>query len=370
VRRRRSRWILVSVIALTVLLAMVVRQRGAKAAPLDPSLILNVRRGALRVDVFDTGKVQPREKVELKSKVAGQVASINVDEGAKVRKGDVLLVLDPTDHSREVAKARADVVQARNSVAFAELWVERAKRALASGIGHANEVDDKKHELRARQASLQTALVSLSAAEDRFRYTKIVAPMDGTVIQRAIEPGEVVTPGVQSTFDGKALLTIADLSTLVVKVNLNQIDVAKIALGRHAEVTLDALPGQVYGATITKIAPASSKPSGKDLDVFPVEVLLDAADARIKPGMTADVRIELDSKASVLVVPLEAVNKDGATSYVNRIIEDGKRGAKTTRVDVKIGARNEREVEVLSGVSEGDRILVKPPSAEANETKL
>ncbi len=369
-KRRRSVWLLAGVAGVAAVTALMIRQSGAKAAPLDPALVVNVKRGALRVDVFETGKVQPREKVELKSKVAGQVASINVEEGARVHKGDVVLVLDPTDYSRDVAKARADVVQTQNAVAFAELGVDRAKRALSSGIGHSNEVDDKSHELRARRAALQTSQVSLSAAEDRFRYTKIIAPMDGTVIQRGIQSGEVVTPGVQSTFDGKALLTIADLSTLVVKVNLNQIDVAKVSMGRHAEVTLDALAGKTSGATITKIAPASSKPVGKDLEVFPVEVLLDSADERIKPGMTADVRIELDTRDSVLVVPLEAVVKDGATSYVNRITDDPKKGPKTARVDVKTGSRNDREIELLSGVNEGDRLLVKPPSSDANETKL
>lgn len=325
-KKRRSLTVLVSLVVVATVGVVAVRQSRAKAAPLDPALVVEAKKGTLRVDVFESGKVQPREKVELKSKVAGQVTAVKVAEGERVKKGDVLLVLDPTDYARDVAKARAEVAQASNALAFAEVGVGRAKRALESGIGHSNEVDDKIHELRARKAALDTSSVSLSAAEDRFRYTKILSPMDGTVIQRGIQPGEVVTPGVQSTFDGKALLTVADLSTLVVKVNLNQIDVAKVSIGRRAEVTLDALPGKTYGATVTKIAPASVKPTGKELEVFPVEVLLEAADDRIKPGMTADVRIELDAKDGVIVVPLEAVQKDGAASFVNRVSDDPKAG--------------------------------------------
>src|SRR5439155_13276478 len=121
---------------------------------------------------------------------------------------------------------------------------------------------------------------------------------------------EVVTPGVQATFEGKALLTVADLSTLLVKADLNQIDVAKVKIGQDVTLTLDALPGRKYEAKITKIAPASTLPKGKDVDVFPVEATLLSRDGEatgIRPGMTADVRVHIDIKKSVLSLPIEAV---------------------------------------------------------------
>jgi RND family efflux transporter MFP subunit len=211
--------------------------------------------------------------------------------------------------------------------------------------------------------------VALSAAEDRLRYTQIQSPMDGTVIQRGIQPGEVVTPGVQATFEGKPLLTVADLSTLVVKADLNQIDVAKARLGQTVALTLDALPGKKYEAKVTQIAPASTTPKGKDVDVFPVEATLNQADGLIKPGMTADLRVHIETRPQVLSLPIEAIAKETGKSFVTKVVGDQKK-PRTEKIEVQLGARNDREVEVVSGVKEGERVLIKPSSSAENEVKM
>jgi HlyD family secretion protein/macrolide-specific efflux system membrane fusion protein len=365
-RSTRRRWLwaaaLLAVIAGVVFVA---RRSRAKPASFDPALVVTVQRRALEVEVLETGRVQPREKADLKSKIAGQVSSVLVQEGALVKKGQIVIILDPIDYQRELAKADADVAQATAALDFARLSHDRTERGVAQDIAPRNELDLKAHELRARTVSLQSAEVSRTVARDRLGYAKIVSPIDGTVIARGIEPGETVVPGVQSTFDAKALLTIADLSALLVKVNLNQIDVAKVSVGRKATLTLDALPGRTYHAMVTKVAPASVKLAGKDQEVFPVEAQLDAPDGVIKPGMTADVRIHLDAKEGALVVPLEAIVKESGKSYVFRVVD-----ARTEKTEVTLGLRNDREVEITNGVPEGTRVLLRPPSAAENETKL
>src|SRR5262245_39225806 len=114
--RRRRRWLPpVIILALIAIVALVVTKRGgAGPKELDPSLITTVKRGDLAIEVLETGKVQPREKVEIKSKVAGQVQRIFVDAGDRVKKGQSLLQLDPTDYERDVAKTEADVAAAKN----------------------------------------------------------------------------------------------------------------------------------------------------------------------------------------------------------------------------------------------------------------
>src|SRR5262249_25828364 len=156
-------------------------------------------------------------KVEVKSKVAGQVERGLVDEGDAVKKGQLLLRLDPTDYRREVARCEAEVAQAKNAIEFATLTLDRKKRGLADRGVAAADVELAENELKVKKVQLQTASVALAAAQDRLRYTQIESPMDGTVIQRGIQPGEVVTPGVQATFEGKPLLTVADVRVLVVK---------------------------------------------------------------------------------------------------------------------------------------------------------
>src|SRR5262249_44866244 len=148
------------------------------------------------------------------------------------------------------------------------------------------------------------------------------------VIQRGIEPGEVVTPGVAATFEGKPLLVVADLSELKVKINLNQIDVAKVRLTQPVDVTVDALAGKKFVARVSKVAPAAVLEKGKDVETFPVEATLmreaegrpndsgSAGDvAAIKPGMTADVKIKVDKKPNVLVLPIEAVVTEKAKQF-------------------------------------------------------
>jgi len=384
-KKRRRRWPYVMAILTILVVGFTVMRRGAGSQKaIDSALITKVKRGDLEIAVIETGKVQPREKVEVKSKVAGQVERVFVDEGQAVKKGQLLLRLDPTDFRRDqakaqadVARAQADVAQARNGLEYAQLNLDRRKRGLEGrGVAQA-DVDLAASDVKSKAVAVQTAevvltgyRVALGASEDRLRYTQIASPMDGTVIQRGIEPGEVVTPGVQATFEGKALLTIADMSTLIVKTDLNQIDVAKVKLGQSVTLTLDALPGRKYEAKVTKVAPASTTPKGKDVDVFPVEATLVHSDGEIKPGMTADVRIHIETKHNVLSLPIEAVAKEGAKNFITRIVSNVPGKQKTDKVEVQLGARNDREVEIVSGADEGAEVVIKPASASENEYKM
>jgi HlyD family secretion protein/macrolide-specific efflux system membrane fusion protein len=368
-RRRRWAWLLGLAVTLGAA-GIAVARVASSAPPLDASLVVPVQRGTLGIEILETGRVEPREQVELKSKLAGEVVEVRVDEGDRVHKGDLLVLLDPTDYERELAGVEAELGKARAAIDFARLTLAYKRRAVSERVMPRVELDAAEHALRASQAEQRVLEVRLSAARDRVRYTRIVAPMDGTVIQRGIEVGEVVVPGVQATFEGKPLLTVADLSVLRVQVDLNQIDVAKVRLGGPASVTFDALPGKTYAAEITRVAPASSRLPGKDLEVFAIEAELLDADVAIKPGMTADVRIRLEERQAVLTVPIEAVLKSEGRARVIRVLGDGRGEPPTEQVEVTLGARNDREQELLSGVNEGDRVLIDPASASANELPL
>ena len=369
-RRRRRRWPWLVLLLLIVGGYALARRRNAGPKDLDASLLVTVKKGDLEIEVVETGKVEPREKVEVKSKVAGQVERVFVEEGQKVKRGQLLLRLDTTDYRREVSRTDADVAQAKNGLEFAQLTLERKKRGLeARGVAQA-DVDLAQNDVKSRQVSLQTAGVAHDAALDRLHYCEIPSPMNGTVIARGVQPGEVVTPGVQATFEGKALLTVADLSQLLVRAELNQIDVAKVKLGQTVSVILDALPGKKYKGTITRIAPASVTPKGKDVDVFPVEATLSTVDDQIKPGMTADARIHIETRAGVLKLPIEALAKEKDKYIATRVTAIAPAQQTTEPIEVKVGARNDRELEVLSGLKEGDQVLIKPASSSENEAKF
>ncbi len=337
---------------------------------LDAALLVSVKRADFPIDVLEVGKIQAREKVDVKSRVAGQVQRVLVREGDRVKKGDLLVELEPTDFRREVARTQAELAQAQNALDLAKLDLDRKKRAFADRAVAQAELDLALNDLRAKEIGVDLAKVALDAADDRLRYSRLTASLDGTVIERGIEPGEMVTPGIQATVEGKPLLTVADLSTLIAKVDLNQVDAAKVRIGQETTLTLDAIQDKTFKAVITKVAPAAIQPKSgeKDLqEVFPVEATLRELDDLIRPGMTADVRIHVETLSQVLSLPIEAVVSEGGKSFVQKVItKDGKQ--RTEKIEVVAGKRNERDVVLVSGASEGDKILVSPPEAK-NEFK-
>jgi membrane fusion protein, macrolide-specific efflux system len=372
-RRRIWRWVVLGVLLVGGgLVAFLSKGRGSKGVSVDPSLVVTLTRGDLELSVVELGKIEPREKVAVKSKVAGQAVRVLVDEGEKVRKGQLLLVLDPIDFQRNVVRAEQEVEKAKAGLQLAVITLERRKRGLADrGVAQA-DVDLADNDVTTKRISLGQAREGLATARDQLRFSRIVAPMDGTVTQRSIRPGETVVPGVAATLDDRSLMVISDLSVLIAKAELNQIDIARVRLGQSVTLTLDALPGRSFHAKVTKIAPAAVLPKGKEVEVFPIEATLDPEGTEvIKPGMTADVKVHIEMRRSVLKLPIEAVVKGKDGSYATRVTNDplGKGLVRTTRVKVDVGARSDREIEIVSGLKADDRVLIKPDSADANEWK-
>ena len=372
---KRSKWPTVVGIVVGLLLLLGAgaawKSRAGKQAAFDPSLLTKVSRGDLEVAVTELGKIEPREKVAVKSKVAGQVEKVLIEEGMTVKAGQLLLFLDPTEFQRSVVRGQQEVDKAQAGLDFARVTLDRRKRAFADRAVAQADVDLADNDWRTRRIAVAQAKEALKVAEDQLRYSQIVSPIDGTVIQRTIRAGETVIPGTMATFDEKALLLVADMSTLIAKVELNQIDVAKVRLGQDVTLTLDALPGKTYSAKVSKIAPAAITPKGKETDIFPVEATLDpGALTDIKPGMTADVKFHIDVRKGVLKLPIEAVTKEEGKFYVSKLVEKQPGKAKTAeKLEIKVGVRNDREQEILSGVAESDEVVIRPPSAEKNEFK-
>jgi RND family efflux transporter MFP subunit len=327
------------------------------------ALTATVKRTDLEVVVLETGRVEPLLQTQIKSKVGGQVLEVLVQEGEHVKRGQILMRLDATDLKREVARMEAEIAQAREALAFAQIQLGRAEKARSAAIAPAAELDQIRHEAALARARLKGAEVALETARDRLGYTSIEAPFDGTIIQRNVQPGEVVIPGMTATVEGRPQLVLADMSVLLVKTDLNQIDVARAKKGQTAEITLDALPGKKFTATVTRVAPAAANVNGRD--AFPIETALASAQdlSEIKPGMTADVRILIEKRAKVLVLPIEAVitEKGKSTVHVRERTAGGK--PHTREAEVKVGARNDREIEI-TGLSEGVEVMIKPPAVK------
>lgn len=362
--RRRRTWPYLTVAVVLLGAGSAYALRAPKQEKIDQTMVVTAKRAPLVVEVIDVGRVEAFEEVEILSKVAGRVAEVLVKDGDTVKKGDPLILLDTRDYGRVVARERALLDTAQAKVNYAKRQFEKKRELAREGLLSALDFDVAERELELMELDVRTAHVTLTQAEDRLRDARIVAPASGTAIRRKIEPGEMVIPGVESTFEKRALLMIADLSRLVIKIELNQIDVSKVRLGQRVTATFDGLPDEKFAARVTEISPASTK--AKDLDVFPIKAELDQPDPRIKPGMTADVRVHIEEKPAAVTVPIESVTHEAGKAFVKRIIERQK-DRHTERVEVVLGTQNDRFAEVVSGLNEGEQVLLDPPAAKAEK---
>lgn len=376
-KKKRSKWpYIVGVLVIGSAGAAVAFNRGKGHAP--EGEVVTVSRGVVKVAVQEVGSIEPFRKIDLKSKVAGQVATVLVDVGAEVKAGATLIKLDPLDSEREVRQGEARLQITQSQLDQAKSQAAFKRKAHQNGALSEIELASAEGDVKRLEAQRALEEVQLQAARDRLSYTQLKAPIDGVVLARNVQPGEMVTPGVASMVDGKPLLVVAQMERLLVRTELNQIDVARLKLGAKVEVKVDALPGQTFEGEIFRIAAMAQKSERRkesNLLVFPVDVVVDrqqkGADA-LRPGMIADITIGLDQKSNVLTVPLEAIVRQDGKTQLWKVTASAteKKEAADTAVDVVIGLQNERVAEVVSGIDEGSQIRIRPADASAQTAKM
>lgn len=259
--------------------------------------------------------------------------------------------------------ARTNAVQdelRRDDVAAARSARDTARVALRRAQTQRAAVDVRDAEVDAARASVAQLENSLSEVETRLRDTVLRAPMSGVVTRRYVEVGELVTSGIQTFSSGTPLMQIADLSQMQVRVQVNEVDVARLRAGQRARIELDASRGAGLPGRVTRVAPASAVPPGAQgqgggggssgIVKFEVRIDILRVDPRLRPGMSANVDIITDERRGVLVLPLEAVDLDHAR--VKR-----RSGEAVVDVPVKLGLRGDNQVEIRSGLRPGDQVL-------------
>lgn len=270
----------------------------------------------------------------------------------------------------QVESAQAELERARANAVQDELRqkaLEAARADLENARTRLREIEMRQMELQQARASEKQAVSQFQNLMIQLSETDVRAPIRGVVTRRYREVGELVMSGTTGFGEGTPIMQVADLSQMRVRLNLNELDVAKVRARMPVQITVDALPERKYRGVVRKIAPASqSNPqqaSALGVVKFAVEVYLNQTDDALRPGMTARCRIITAQKPDALRLPLEAIGKENDRDYVLRIVPnqtepDGK--PKTEKVFVKIGLRSARYAEILEGVGAGDKVL-KPP---------
>jgi HlyD family secretion protein len=383
------------VVAAGMLGAVKMRSGGDKGVEVSTEAV--ARRTLVEV-VTASGKIEPKRKVDISADISGRVVQLGVEEGQWVNAGDVLLRIDPTQYTSAVRRNEALVQQsrAREAQAQAQLTKARADFRRAEQLQQTNElvsavdvenartqsqVAEQEHQ--AARFAVNQAQAALSESRDQLSKTTIVAPMSGRVTRLNIELGETAVVGTMNN-PGSLLLTIADLSVMEAKVQVDETDVPGLTVGDSASVKIDAFPNRAFPGHVTRIGNSSIQPvAGVSSDQqsvdYEVVITLDNPPAELRPDLSATAEIVTETRANALSVPIlsltvrdregrkfkvdEEAEKNAPKQARGREDEEEVEGVFVMRdgeaqwVPVQIGIAGDRYFEVVGGLRGGETVV-------------
>ncbi|HEX7089940.1 MAG TPA: efflux RND transporter periplasmic adaptor subunit [Longimicrobiales bacterium] len=264
-----------------------------------------VERRDLEVLAEAAGLIEPVRLVEVKSKASGEVLRIHVETGQEVERGTLLVEIDPRDVRNAFAQAEADLAVAKARLATAEAQRQRIEELRKANVVTEQEFETAALEEANARAQFVKARTNLELARERLGDVTVRAPIDGTIIQRSVEIGTIIASASQNISGGTPLMLMADLSQMQVRTLVDETDIGRIRPGQVARVLVEAYPGRPFIGRVLKIEPQAVV--DQNVTMFPVLVLLDNDQRLLKPGMNAEVQIEIARRDDVLTVPNAAV---------------------------------------------------------------
>ena len=261
-----------------------------------------IAQGDITATVSATGTLSALETVQVGSQVSGIVSRLYVDFNSPVKKGQLVAELDPTAFQTQVDQRRADLERARVEARNAGIAFTRAKNLLASELLAPSEYDVALANYQSSQAGVKQAEATLRQAVNNLSYTKITSPIDGVVVDRQYDIGQTVA----ASFQAPTLFTIAqDLRKMQVETNIDEADIGKIKVGSTATFSVDAFPEQKFEGRVSQIR--LSTQVVQNVVTYPVLIDVPNPDLLLKPGMTANVSVPVDTAKNVLKVPNAAL---------------------------------------------------------------
>ena len=396
-RKSKKFWIWLGVgIFVVVLLAGIGLVHLASGSSIDPNKLGKVTRGDVARSVVATGKIQPITKVEVKSKASGIVEKLYVDINTLVHKGQELAQLDQQEIVAQVDAQRAQLAAAEANVATYEANIEqdkvnanapdlpmykatleRNREMQKEGVVSRQALDDANKDylaaltrrdnskaqigvdtarLKQARAQVQQAQAGLKQLEEQLSYTTIVAPMDGVILSRDVEIGDAVSSILVLGSTATLVMTEGDINEVYVQGKVDEADIAHVYMNQPARIKVESFRDRVFNGKVTKIAPLGVEKD--NVTTFEVRVSIDNPGGELKANMTANAEIILDEHKGVLMVPESAVmydnQKNASVEIPDKKQKEGKR-----KVAVKVGISNGSVTEVLSGLKEGDQVVLQ-----------
>jgi HlyD family secretion protein len=361
-----------------------------------PNKLAKVTRGDVARSVVATGKIQPITKVEVKSKASGIVEKLYVDINNVVKKGQPLAQLDQVEIAAQVEAQRAQLAAQEANVGTYEANVEQDKVNAAApdlpmykltldrntamqkeGIVSLQALNDANKDylaaltrrdsskaqigvdtakLRQAKAQVLQSEASLKQLTEQLGYTTIIAPMDGEILSRDVEIGDAVSSILVLGSTATLVMTEGDTSQVYVQGKVDEADIAHVYMGQPARIKVESFRDRVFNGKVTKISPMGVEKD--NVTTFEVRVSIDNPGGELKALMTANAEILLDEHKGVLTVPESAVmydnQKNASVEIPDKSQKEGKR-----KIAVKVGLSNGNLTEIVSGLKEGDQVVLQ-----------
>jgi len=332
-------------------------------APVPHYQTLIVRPGELQQNVLATGKLDALRKVDVGAQVSGQLKTLSVEIGDKVKKGQLLGVIDPEQAENQIKEVEATLMelraqrsQAEAERKLAQVTLNRQRQLATTQAISQQDLDTSVTELAVKQAQIGTIdaqikrnQASLDSAKTNLDYTRIVAPMAGEVTQITTLQGQTVIAAQQAP----NILTLADMGTMLVKAQVSEADVIHLKPGQKAWFTVLGDPQTRYEGVLKDILPTPEKVN--DAIFYHARFEVPNPKGVLRLDMTAQVHIQLAGEKNVLTIPLAALGESsGDNRYNVKVLRNGE----TREREVSLGSRNDTDVVVVKGLEEGEEVVI------------
>ena len=396
-KRRRRVWLWGGITVVVVVAAVIgVAAAHGSGAKIDAARMAKVTRGDIAKSVVATGKIQPITKVELKSKASGLVEKLYVDINQMVHKGQILAQLDQQEILAQVAAQRAQLSASEANVTTFKANVsmdrvnseapdlpmyrdtyQRNAQMLKDGIVSQQVLDNAERDylaaknkrdtavaqisvdqakLQQAQAQVAEAQASLEQLNEQLSYTILTSPIDGVVLSRDVEVGDAVSSILVLGSTATQVMTLGDTKEVYVDGKVDEADIASVYLGQPARIHVESFPGKIFHGKVTKIAPLGVEKD--NVTTFEVRASIENSTGELKANMTANAEIVVTEHKDTLSVPEQALvydNQKNASVFVPDAKEkDGQR-----KVAVKAGISNGSRTEILSGLTDGETVVLQ-----------
>ena len=388
---------------------------GSEEPPKPVFKTSEILRGDLSIKISATGIVEPNFKVEVKSKASGEVLSFPFEEGDHVKKGALLLQLDKSDEKRNVAKARTELSSSsaklkkaetalllqktkydsdikssqseietalanlkesedklkRQSELFGKKFVSQesldraktlfkvnqenliqAQTRLQTAKDSIHDITMKKNEIELVQSEVIRSGIAMAEVEERLDETEIFAPIDGVIIEKLVEEGQIIASGISNVSGGTAIATIADMSRLFTIADIDETDIGSVKIGHAVRITADAFPNKIFKGKVTRIAPQGV--IDNSITIFKAKIEVQGTGKTLlKPMMSANIDIVTRQIKDTVYVTRAGIRKDEEGEFAVILKND-----QPEKVRVKTGIKNPIHVQIISGLNPDDEVIL------------